>query len=119
MTATTLHVCVTCRTEPRDAPVRAGRQLLDAVRAELGSSRVLLREAECLSACARSCVATISAPGKWSYVVGEVDEAAAADLLAFAELHEAAPMGVVPKLRRPERLAAAVLGRVPPLPPVS
>lgn len=114
-----LHVCVTCRTglPPTDGEATPGRRLYDAVAALLdaGAPAVRLREVACLSSCDAGCAAAISAPGKWSYLLGRLDAGLAADVLAYAEAYARSKTGTVLPSRRPASLARMVLGRMPDL----
>ena len=121
MTASTLYVCTTCRSSADDAdahPVRAGARLLSAMqRAAAGDypvSRIV--GVECLSNCSRGCTIAVGAPGKWTYVIGNLDaEQHAADVLAFARLHDAHDTGVTVWRERPEHIRKNTIARVPPM----
>ena len=119
MTDTVLLVCTRCRAAGADpeAP-RAGAALLAAAIAA-GRDDTGLRVAgvACLSGCKRACAAALVAPGKVTYLFGDVppDADGAADLLAVARAHAARPDGHLPRAERPERLRGGILARVPPL----
>lgn len=118
MSATTeLLVCHTCRPPgaPRDG-VAAGQQLLDAVQALAAQTpdAPRVRAVACLSACGRGCSAALQAPGKTSYVFGDLQADDAADLLAAAARHQALPDGQIPWRERPESLRRGTLARLPP-----
>jgi predicted metal-binding protein len=119
----TLHVCVTCRRgeeplEPRQG--RSGHKMQAALAEALqnaGAAGVELVPAECLSGCKRSCTVALNSPGKWSYVIADLDPARhAEDILAFARAYAAHPEGVPAWRERPEIVKRSVLARVPPLP---
>ena len=114
-----LHVCVTCRAglPPTDGEATPGRRMYDAVAALLdaGAPAVQLREVVCLSSCDAGCAAAISAPGKWSYLLGRLDAGLSADVLAYAETYARSKTGTVLPSRRPASLARMVLGRMPDL----
>ena len=80
---------------------------------------VELREVVCLSSCDQGCAAAISAPGKWTYLLGRLDPALAPDLLAYATAYAASRTGTVLPSKRPASLARMVLGRVPDLAPAA
>jgi predicted metal-binding protein len=81
------------------------------------ASGVELVPVECLSGCKRSCTVALAAPGKWSYVIADLDPARhAEDILAFAKAYAAHPEGVPAWRERPEIVKRSVLARVPPLP---
>lgn len=114
-----LHVCVTCRAGSplTDGVATPGRRMYDAVAALLDADApaVRLREVACLSSCDAGCAAAISAPGKWSYLLGRLDVGLAADVLAYAETYARSKTGTVLPSRRPASLARMVLGRMPDL----
>jgi predicted metal-binding protein len=120
MTGASLHVCVTCRadgegTGPLD--VRAGRRLFEALAAELGGDAAIdLVPVECLSVCKRPCTVSFAAPGKWTYIYGDLPADAAAPVIAAAlRLYRQAPDGLIPWKARPAALKTGVVARVPPL----
>ncbi len=66
-----------------------------------------------MASCSHGCTAAISAPGKWSYLLGALSVAHAADLLAYADIYAAHPSGAVLPSRRPESLRQSVIARLP------
>jgi len=126
----TLFVCVTCRREgdSSDEP-RPGARLFAALkqRAAAAEDRALdalesdaiqidVMPVECLSNCQRACTAALSAPGKWTYVVGELDpDRHVDDMLAFARLHDASSDGLTAWRERPAHVRKNTIARVPPL----
>ncbi|RYB03655.1 DUF1636 family protein [Lichenibacterium ramalinae] len=115
---TTVYVCVTCRAEGETDPVRAGRRLHDALQAEFGpDAAVALVPVECLSVCRRPCTVSFAAPGKWTYVYGDLPADGAAPVVAeAARLYGAAPDGLIPWKLRADPIKRGVVARVPPLP---
>ncbi len=115
----TLHVCTTCRAGQTlaDGDKRPGQHMLDTIAALLDPSApaVDLQEVVCLSSCDHGCAAAISAPGKWTYLLGRLEPGMAADLLSYAETYARSATGTVLPSRRPASLARAVLGRMPDL----
>ena len=61
----------------------------------------------------RGCSAGISAPGKWSYLMGHFGPEHAADLLSYAETYAKARTGVVLPSKRPPSLEKTVIARFP------
>jgi predicted metal-binding protein len=119
--ATTIHVCITCRSagEPLEPKTeRAGARLLAALSA-LADDRVRITAVECLSVCKRPCTIGFAAAGKWTYVYGDFSPEGAPAILAAAELYALAPDGLIPWQQRPEALKKGVVARLPPLPPIS
>ena len=121
-TSSTLYVCVTCRGngDVSAGEPRPGARLLAAIEhgsAEAGEG-VAIIGVECLSNCSRSCSAAVAAPGKWTYVIGNLDpEQHASDILAFAHQHSAHEHGLPVWRERPEHIRKNTIARVPPIAP--
>ena len=82
-----------------------------------GTSR--FRAVERLSVCKRPCTVALAAPGKWTYVVGDLSrEANVEDIVTAARRYAAAPDGLVPWRERPLPFRKGVISRTPPLAPV-
>ena len=114
----TVFVCVTCRREG-DAPAepRPGAQLYAALKVQGGDLDVV--SVECLSNCTRSCTVAVTAPGKWTYVVGDLDPTANVDdVLAFARVHKATTDGLTVWRDRPVHVRKHTIARVPPMRPL-
>jgi predicted metal-binding protein len=112
----TLLVCVTCKSE--DGPV--GAALYEALCVRLACEPISLRAIECLSVCKRPCTVALAAPGKWTYVVGDLSrEANIEDIVNAARRYAAAPDGLVPWRERPLPFRKGVVSRTPPLPALS
>ena len=115
----TIFVCVTCRHADEEG-VRPGKAMFDAVYTRLADREdgaVALRAVECLSVCKRPCTVALAAPGKWTYVVGDLDVVANVDDVVEAALKFAATSdGLVPWRERPKSFRSGVISRVPPLP---
>jgi predicted metal-binding protein len=120
-----LFVCKTCatiRVEGKPQGKSGGQQLLEQLH-ELYPNWELqndfqIQEAECLSACSHSCTISFVAPGKYTYLFGNlpVQESAAA-VLNCAKLYFASVDGYLPWSERPKPLKNGILARIPPLPP--
>ena len=119
--AVILHVCTTCQAgltlQPGDPPM--GRTLHAAVARALadapqGSPAVELRETSCLANCERGCSAVLSMPGRWTYLLGGLSPAVAADLAAYARTYGESRNGTVMPSRRAASLRDVVMGRAPP-----
>src|SRR6516164_6271489 len=111
--AATLLVCVTCKSGEE----QVGAGLFAALERRLtGESGIALRPVECLSACKRPCTIALAAPGKWSYVVGDLTrEAHVEDIVIAARRYAASPCGIVPWRERPLSFRKGVVSRTPPL----
>ena len=117
----TLFVCSTCRrgTEPLDPMEgRSGFRLAAALeeRAHESGSEIAITRVECLSNCSRGCSVAFTGPGRWTYVVGDLDPSLhTADILTFARQHADHPEGVPVWRDRPAHIRRSVIARIPPL----
>ncbi|GBQ14021.1 DUF1636 family protein [Swaminathania salitolerans] len=103
-----IHVCTTCR---------AGGEDLHGTLARLAEgSEVTVEGVRCLAACGQGCTASLSMPGKWSWLLGHLAPETASDLLVYARAYAASTSGTVMPSRRPESLRDVVLGRMPSFP---
>lgn len=126
-TATELLVCTTCR--PADAQREgqaAGQALFDQVQAALAlapspAPGPRLRGMACLGACSRSCTVALQAPGKATYVFGELtpDVDCVQAVLEVASQHAASADGLLAWGQRPQRLRRGLVARVPALAPLT
>jgi len=110
-----LLVCITCKSEQGPK----GPALFAALEACLaGDPDIALKPVECLSVCKRPCTVALAAPGKWTYVVGDLErESHLEDIVAAARRYAASPEGVVPWRERPLSFRKGVVSRTPPLAP--
>ncbi len=115
----TIFVCVTCK-HAEDADARPGQAMFEAVQARLASATtrdVALRAVECLSVCTRPCTVALAGPGKWTYVVGDLDaQAHVDDVLEAAVKFAATRDGLIAWRERPKSFRKGVVSRAPPLP---
>ena len=111
--AAILLVCVTCKSD--EEPLGAG--LFAALGKRLASApEIALRPIECLSVCKRPCTVALAAPGKWTYVVGDLTcESNLEDIVVAARFYAASPAGIVPWRERPLAFRKGVISRTPPL----
>ena len=111
--AATLLVCITCKSEA--GPLGPG--LFAALGDRLGSEAgIALKAVECLSVCKRPCTVALAAPGKWTYVVGDLNrDLHLEDIVVGARRYAASPDGVVPWRERPLCFRKGVVSRTPPL----
>lgn len=117
---TEVIVCTTCRPPgaSRDEPA-AGTLLFEAVQAAQGRGAeplVRVRGMACLSSCSRACSVAFQAPGKHTYLFGDLvpDAETAEHVLVCAGLHAAASDGNLLRNERPARLRSGILARLPP-----
>lgn len=98
--------------------VRPGAQLLAALNGADIPEGVVVRGVECLSACSNGCSVALSAPGKWTYVYGNLDpDQHAGAILEGAAHYAASADGIVPWRARPEIFRKQSLARIPPQEP--
>ncbi|HKY95575.1 MAG TPA: DUF1636 domain-containing protein [Kiloniellales bacterium] len=103
-----LSVCLTCRDDD-------GARLHEALR-PLMTNGVRLRSVVCLANCERGCSAAIQAPGKWTYLLGNLTPDLAQDVARYSELYALSPTGFVSRAARAPSLREAIVGRVPAFP---
>jgi len=117
-----LHVCTTCRRLPGSPDVpRDGAALYEAIRAasmrQPDRPELILNAVECMSGCNRACTVGLSAPGKTSYLFGDLAANAetATQALELAALYCASGSGVLMRAERPALFRAGILARIPAL----
>ena len=119
-TPMTLYICTTCRGPDEGIEFkgpRAGARLHAALAAATTDDpMVTIEPVECLSVCKRICTVAFAAPGKWTYVYGDLPDSAAETILEGARLYARAKHGIIPWKLRPAPLKTGVVSRVPPLP---
>ena len=114
---TRVYVCVTCRSEG-DAPdgPRGGARLFQDLAASQDGTLDLV-PVECLSVCKRPCTVSFAAPGKWTYVYGDLLPEAGVPLVReAARLYAETADGLIPWKLRPDVIKKGVVARIPPLP---
>ncbi len=117
MSTTTIHVCAVCR-QGDDADARPGALFIEALRAQLAQEQdaaIAVEAVECLAVCKRPCTAAISAPGKWTYVIGDLAaEEHIGEIVAAAKAYAASENGIVAWAQRPACFKKGVISRTPP-----
>jgi len=122
MAGVCLQVCVACGEaaggelpagEPSD-----GRRLYEALAATAGNDpAVTVAPVDCFAVCDRPVTVAFRAPGKWSYLIGDVDpDGDVAAILTAARAVAASPHGVPALAERPPFFRKGVIARMPPLP---
>ena len=111
--AATLLVCVTCKSDEGPMGLGLYAALLERLAAE---PDIALKAVACLSVCKRPCTVALAAPGKWTYVVGDLErQSHLEDIVTAARLYAASPVGIVPWRERPLAFRKGVVSRTPPL----
>jgi predicted metal-binding protein len=104
---------VTCKSEHREV---VGAALYEALRLRLDDEDVELQSVACLAVCKRPCTVALAAPGKWTYVVGDLGlKEHVDDIVTAARRYAAAPDGLVPWRERPIPFRKGIVSRTPPL----
>jgi predicted metal-binding protein len=110
---TTAFICVTCRGPAGDGD-RPGRALFEAIIARRRDPGITVTPVECLSVCKRPCTIALAAPGKWTYVIGDLHPRDSVDeIIAMATRYDETPDGVVPWRERPQSFRKGVVARLP------
>jgi predicted metal-binding protein len=118
-----LFVCTSCRQpgegkEPRE--LRSGAQLFRNLSERFAGwarrENFAIVPYECLSVCPRPCSLALRAPGKFTYVFGDLKPGETESaVIECATLYRRAPTGFLPREERPPALRGGILARVPPL----
>ena len=118
----TIFVCVSCRRrlgDAEDAFDQPGKELVEALEKylrETGVTAVAVEPVECLAVCKRPCTLAVTASGKWTYVIGDLDPALhVEEIVAAALSYQRSEQGIVPWKERPATFRKGVVARIPPL----
>lgn len=115
-TAMTIFVCESCKAG-QDGASRPGLRLIEILSARLEDDGIdiVLQAVDCLAVCKRPATISFVAPGKWTYVIGDVDvDAHVDDVIAAARAYAESETGVVAWKQRPIFFRKGVIARVPP-----
>ncbi len=114
----TVFVCVSCQVADPTAPegeTRPGRALHDALAAGPAIPGIRVAPVDCLAVCKRPCTVALTGPGRWVYVVGDLDAAIdPQDVRDFATAYAATKNGIVAWRDRPKTFRKGVIARTPP-----
>ncbi len=119
-TVTKVFVCVSCKRrlgEGENDFDHPGPALAARVRALLADdAHIDVVEVDCLAVCKRPCTVALAGDGKWTYVVGDLDNVAHCEEVASAARAFAqSENGIVPWKERPATFRKGVISRIPPL----
>ncbi len=119
----TIFVCISCGRRMDEAGILTegpGPKFFDALNRSLpesGDVRLEVQPVECLAVCKRPCTVAFAAEGKWTYIVGDLDEAThIGEVISAALSYAASENGIVPWKERPPAFRKGVVARVPPVP---
>ena len=117
----TIFVCVSCRRrlgDAEDAFDQPGVELVAALEKRLreaGAADVGVEPVECLAVCKRPCTVAVTAAGKWTYLIGDLDPELDAEVIVAAVVsYQRSDHGIVPWRERPQAFRKGVVARVPP-----
>ncbi|MFW2588090.1 DUF1636 family protein [Sagittula sp. SSi028] len=112
-----LLVCVKCRGQsevPADDR-RPGQALYDALTGGDIPAGVRVTAVECLQNCEAGCTVALRGGDRWTYVYGNLDDAAHAPmLLDGAARYHATTDGLIPWRERPDHFKRNCVARIPP-----
>ena len=119
-TRTKVFVCISCRRRLGDDESQfdhPGPALAEGVRALLADDPSIdVVDVECLAVCKRPCTVALAGDGKWTYVVGDLDNVAhCEEVAAAARAYAKSENGIVPWKERPLTFRKGVISRIPPL----
>jgi predicted metal-binding protein len=128
MSQHTMFVCTSCASAHRTKqPIRrsGGERLLEQLQ-NLHQTSPLdafsIQPAECLGACEQDCAIALIAPGKHTYLFGNLPvddehlESTAAAVLDGARQYQVKLDGSISYIKCPELLKKRVLAKIPPMP---
>jgi predicted metal-binding protein len=132
MTKHCLFVCTTCASLWQDGKkvgISGGEKLLDRL-SQLHQNwelreNISIEPVTCMSACSRSCAISLAAPGKYTYLFGDLSAEednlpdTCAAVLDCAGQYYAKPDGLLAWSERPEAMKKGAIARIPPLPEFS
>ncbi len=116
-TQMTIFVCGACKAG-EDGASRPGERLIEALSARGADidANIAVRAVDCLAVCKRPATISFVAPGKWTYVIGDIDvDAHVDDVIVAAQAYAESDTGIVAWKERPAFFRKGVIARVPPL----
>ena len=119
-TRTKVFVCISCRRQlggDENTFDHPGPALAEGVRALLADDPTIdVVDVECLAVCKRPCTVALAGDGKWTYVIGDLDNALHCnDVAAAARAYAKSENGIVPWKERPVTFRKGVISRIPPV----
>ena len=114
----TIFVCVSCRSPGSDAADSSKAELVEALRRkfdEASAEGVTVTPIECLAVCKRPATIAMVGPGKWTYLIGDLESAQLDEVVAGTLAYQPSENGIVPWKERPASFRKGVVARIPPL----
>jgi len=123
MNEAVVHVCTHCRHpdyKARRQGKPGGEALPEALKTALeeqGLDHIFkIEPITCLGNCKKRCRLSVVAPGRWSWLIGDLSpQDDFIELMDFLRAWQAAENGLIPKEERSKWLLRHGLGRVPPV----
>jgi predicted metal-binding protein len=115
--AVRILVCTACRALDQEN-VRPGADLIARLRERLNARAlsIAIADVECFAVCKRPTTVSLTAPNKWSYILGDLDaQTEVDDLIDAACSYATSETGIVPWKERPSCFKKGVVSRLPPL----
>ena len=117
-TQMTIFVCGACKAGD-DGASRPGERLIEALSARGADidANIAVRAVDCLAVCKRPATISFVAPGKWTYVIGDLDASTQIDdVIDMGLRYGESENGIVAWKDRPVCFRKGVVSRTPPLP---
>jgi predicted metal-binding protein len=113
-----LSVCATCRKAGDMAEIREGARLFDLVEGVFrasGIEQAAIQPVACMSGCNRACTIGLAAPGKPSYLFGDLsaDSEVAQQIVQMLRHYAGSETGHLARGERPPLLRSGILARIP------
>lgn len=107
-----LQVCITCIDGGGN---KVGAEFYAALEGQVDRQKINLRPVECFSVCKRPCTVTVSQPGKWLYMLGDLSvEKDIPDLFEYIRVYYNSSNGRPPVSERPDIVKNGTISRLPP-----
>lgn len=118
--AMTIFVCVSCRRPGQGGEADPSHMaLVETLRgrfAAASADHITVEPVECLAVCKRPTTIAMVGPGKWTYLVGDLEQEQHLDEIVDAALsYGRSENGIVPWKERPASFRRGVVSRIPPL----
>lgn len=96
--------------------LRPGKALYQTLKAQAANdpdNLIDIQAVVCLGNCEQGCSAAIAEPGKWGYLLGDLQPAMADDLFTYGQAYAKSKSGTVMRSGRPDSLRHAIMSRFP------
>lgn len=118
-----LFICTTCASIWKDGKREGksgGQELIENVTEKYQSwdlrEKFSIVPVECMSACSHACAISFSAPGKFTYIFGDLSVKESADaVLECAGIYYSKTDGSLSWSERPEPLKKGIIAKIPPV----